>query len=83
MYKQSQKQDASGVYRQNVIAQYDTHGDRPWFGEMSLWNNKPRSATAICSVSLYVTHVTYVCNARSMNVWNACNARNFTQMSVT
>ncbi len=34
--------------RDNFIAEYTTHQDRPWFGELALWSSKPRAASAIC-----------------------------------
>jgi len=31
-----------------ALAEYHTHDERPWFGELALWSTKPRAATAVC-----------------------------------
>ena len=34
--------------KERMIAVYRHGSERPWFGELAIWNGKPRSATAKC-----------------------------------
>ena len=41
-----------------VLAEYNAKSHRPWFGEMAMWNSRPRAATAVCTepVKMLILH---------------------------